>query len=310
VGGRKIPGTPDGSVGPPRARLLPGRPEPGAARERFEALDRYRVDREWQRYEGTAQRELFRLLRVRFLRRNVAVGRWVVDIGAGPGRFLGAIGPPDADRIALDLSQEMLRRVDLTTRPRPYRVRGDGISPPLAPGRFSDVAVLGNALGFAGADSERLLSEAEALVAPGGMLLLEVVSGPGERSRYLSRLPPTALARLLRAPVAALATRVGREGFAEEPRRRRDTGDFRRFDPSDLSSRLVARGWQVVDTLAIAPALGPVAGSLAAVRADEKAWAHLLELEERVGRQPERWPRAAAVLLALSRARPMVGKIK
>jgi SAM-dependent methyltransferase len=301
---------PDRGVGAYRtARAVPGR-ESAPARERFEGLDPYRVDREWQRYEGTAQRELFRELRVRFLRRNARPGRWVVDVGSGPGRFLQEIGPPDAERVALDLSEEMLGRIDRSPRSRAHVVRGDGVSPPFAPGRFADVAVLGNALGFSGADSERLLSEAEALVAPGGMLLLEVVAGPGERSGYLSRLPPSALARLLRAPVPAVALRVGKDGFQREPRRRKDPGEFRRFDPADLAARLSARGWETAEVLAIAPALGTCPHALKAARADPKAWVHLLELEERIGRRPEHWPMAAAALLAFARAGSSVGRIK
>jgi SAM-dependent methyltransferase len=231
-----------------------------------------------------------------------------VDVGAGPGRFLADIGPKEARRVALDLAREALLRVDAPFRH--HVVRGDGAAPPLAPGAFADVAVLGNALGFAGKQSERLLAEAETLVAPGGMLLIEVAPGPGERSRYLGRLPPSALARLLRSPVAAIAERAGREGFVAEPTRRKEPGDFRRFDPAALSARLVARGWREEEVIAVAPSLGGSPFSLEAIRPDPKAWAHLVELEERIGRRPERWAKAAAVLLSFSRALPSVGSVK
>jgi SAM-dependent methyltransferase len=273
---------------------------PGA-RERFETLDPYRADREWRRYEGTAQRELFRDLRIRFLRRHAAPGRWAVDVGSGPGRFLPSVGPDGSQRIALDLSTEMLLRVEPTTPPSAHLVRGDGIQPPLARDSFANVAVLGNSIGFAGRDSERFLSAAEELVAPGGNLLLEVVAGPGERARYLQRLPPSAVTRLLRSPVAAVYRRAVREGFALEPARRSEPGDFRRFEPGELGARLENRGWKAVEIVAVAPVLGASPLALEAVRSDAKAWSHLIELEELVGRQPERWRAAAAVLLALTR---------
>ena len=53
--------------------------------------------------------------------------------------------------------------------------------------------------------------------------------------------------------------------------------------------------------MAIAPALGPDAARISAVRSDPKAWLHLLELEEELGRSSERWPGAAAALLAAQR---------
>jgi SAM-dependent methyltransferase len=279
-------------------------PDPPGARERFKELDSYRVDREWDRYEGTAQRDLFRELRARFLRRHSATGPWVLDVGSGPGRFLPELGSPVAHRVALDLSAETLRRAEARGPTGPHLVRGDGTSPPFARAAFAVVAVLGNALGFAGPESDRFLEAVESLVAPGGYLLLEIVAGPGESSRYLGRLPPRALARLLRSPVRALVQRAAREGYAPEPRRRPASAAFRRFDPSGLTDDFRARGWEAREVVAVAPALGASPGSLEPARSDPKAWSHLLELEEAVGREPERWNSAAAVLLSLSAPSP------
>ncbi len=92
-----------------------------------------------------------------------------------------------------------------------------------------------------------------------------------------------------------------REGFAPEPARWSDPGDFRRFDAGELSARLESRGWKTVEIVAVAPVLGASPLALEAIRSDAKAWSHLIELEEFVGRQPERWTSAAAVLLALTR---------
>ncbi|MGD0257862.1 MAG: methyltransferase domain-containing protein [Thermoplasmata archaeon] len=244
------------------------------------------------------------MLRIRFLRRHPAPGLWAADIGSGPGRFLPHIGPEGCRRVALDLSQEMLLRIDSAANPSVHRVRGDGGIPPLARGEFANVAVLGNALGFAGRDSERLLNSAEELVAPEGRLLLEVVAGPGERSRYLHRLPPKSAARLLRSPVEVVYRRTLREGFAREPPRKPEEGEFRRFDPADLAERLGARGWVTEEILAVAPCLGASPDALKAVRSDEKGWGHVVELEERMGVVPDRWGSAAAVLLAFSRPPP------
>jgi hypothetical protein len=147
------------------------------------------------------------------------------------------------------------------------------------------------------------------LVAPQGVLLLEIVAGPGEHSQYLSRLPRRSLTRLLRAPTHAVIARADREGFVAEPSRKQETGGFRRFDPQTLGGRFRSKGWEVRETIAVAPALGAVPAAVDAVRPDPKAWAHLIELEEIVGARPERWRRAAAVLLALAPGPPR-GTIK
>jgi len=197
------------------------------APERFRTADGYRARREWLRYEGTGQRDLFRELRERFLARHAVDEGWVLDLGSGPGRFLPFAGRAGSRRVALDISREMLNLLPEawaasgSTDPPPDRVRGDALHPPLVRGRGAEVIVFGNTLGFSGKAADRLLDEAERLVAPGGILVVE-----------------------------------------------------------------------------IAPALGPDALRIEAVRGDAKAWPHLLDLEEEVGRRPERWSEAAAVLLS------------
>jgi SAM-dependent methyltransferase len=214
------------------------------------------------------------------------------------------MGGGEARRVALDLSRTMLSLLPgtyLTARgrgPVPDRVLGDGVHPPFARGREAEVVLLGNTLGFAGADANRLLEEAELLVAPGGTLVVEIAPAPGERSRYLTRLPPTAVSRLLHSPLRAILGRLDREGFREEPRRHRTPRTFRRFSAAELHERWRGRGWEVLETMAVAPALGPDSERIEAVRRDPKSWFRLLELEEEVGRRPERWPTAAAVLVA------------
>jgi SAM-dependent methyltransferase len=302
-GGRRRPRTP----GPAPRGDRPPVPERSAAHERFLRLDRERALREWQRYEGTAQRELFRQLRERFLLRHAVPGRWALDLGSGPGRFSPLVGGVGATTVALDLSREMLRvGRELGGAPalrgaRPVEtVQGDAASPPFPEATFAEVALVGNALGFEAGSGERLLDAAERLTAPGGRLLLEIAPGPGERSRYLARLPAGAVRRLLAAPPAAVAPRVLREGFRAEPVRHR-SASFRRWTASELADRWRASGWRVEETVAVAPALGAEPERLAEVARDAKAWERLRELEERLGRAPERWPSAAAVLVAVRR---------
>lgn len=285
----------------------PSSPSVRSASERFRSLDRYRVDREWRRYEGTAQRRLWREIRERFLERHPSRDTWALDVGSGPGRFTPWAGGPGGRAIALDLSGEMLRALPVYWRSRrlpgpvPERVRADAAYPPFLPETFGEVLVLGNAIGFSEGSSERLLDEAMGLVRANGTLVLEIAPGPGERSRYLTRLPVPSVGRLVRAPVTALLPRIEREGFSPEPPRRPAGSPFRRVSAVDLVQRLERSGWSVTEVQAVAPALGSDAVRIRACGADPKAWGHLLELEEDLGRRPERWERAAAVLLAAVR---------
>ena len=234
----------------------------------------------------------------------------MLDLGSGPGRFLGRIGGRASRRVALDLSREMLNLVPEVWRSQgrtgraPARILGDALHPPLAPGRFTGVVALGNPLGFAGEQADRLLAITEGLLAPGGLLTLEIAPSPGERSAYLARLPPTALVRLLRAPVRAVLNRLDREGYRPEPARRASEGEFRRFSADELLGRWHRAGWESVETMAVAPALGADPVRTASVRTDELAWERLLNLEEEIGRRPDRWAGAAAVLLCARRPAP------
>lgn len=286
------------------------RTEPDAAKptahERFLRLDPARAEREWLRYEGTGQRQLFRSLRERFLARHRGDGAWNLDVGAGPGRFTALVGHPNDRHLALDLSASMLAEAQRPGEPpgghRPIEaVRGDALHPPFASGQFATVALLGNTLGFEEVKGPQLLAAVEGLVRPGGVLIVEVAPGPGERSRYLGRLPPGAVRRLVAAPPVAVAPRVQREGYEVEPVRHK-TSRFRRWSAAELHARWSAGGWELRETVAVAPALGPDAARVESIAQDPRSWERLLELEERLGREPGRWRRAAALLLAVQRS--------
>lgn len=275
---------------------------PGPARDRFLALDDYRVQRERQRYEGTPQRDLFRELRTRFLQRHAVEAPWVADLGSGPGRFTAAIGGPASRRVLLDLSQEMLREARRSAAAsgaagRPHLVRGDAARPPFRSGRFGEVVLLGNVVGFSEANAERVLDAALDLLAPDGTIIVESVAGTGERSRYLTRLPEGAVRRLLLAPINLVRPRLEREGFRPEGAPAKGSA-FRRFSASELEETFRRRSVAVREVMAVAAALGADADRIAAVRGEPRAWRHLLELEEAVGRNDARHPHAAALLIA------------
>jgi SAM-dependent methyltransferase len=276
-----------------------------APRERFLGVDSYRAGREWARGEGTAQRDLFRVLRARFLGRHRLRAPWVLDVGAGPGRFTPYVGAPGSARIALDLSAQMLREMGRhpASMAEPVdRVRGDALHPPFRPEVFGEVVAFGNVLGFAGRAHGRALSALEGLVAPEGLLLLELAPSPGERSRYLHRLPPTALPRILASPSSLVLARIDREGFEPLPSRHEPQG-FARLAIRELIARWAGSGWTPIETLAVAPATGAEPERIEAAWRTPDGRQALIQLEETLGGRVERWPSAAAVLVA-ARAPP------
>jgi hypothetical protein len=181
-------------------------------------------------------------------------------------------------------------------------VVGDGLRPPFPPRTFAEVVVLGNVVGFSGPDAEAILRSVGEQVTPGGKLIVEVAAGPGERSRYLARLPPGAVARLLRSPAPLVEARILREGFVEAPSSRGVHSLFRALDVATAVSWLSPLGFRVVETMSVAPALGQEPDHLTSIQSDAISWGRLLDLEERLGRRPDRWTVAAAVLLCLERS--------
>jgi SAM-dependent methyltransferase len=275
---------------------------------RFRAWDASRIYHEWHRYEGTPQRDLFRELRERFLLRHRSTGLpWVLEVGPGPGRFSGYIGGPADRLVQLDLSARVLDHLQKQSPDRELPgtrlALGDARALPFIDDGFRTAVALGNVIGFAGGQAGLVLEELGRVTRPGGSLLLEVVVGDGERSRYLHRLPGSALQRLFLAPVRALVPRIEREGFDPGPARARAEGpfSFRRFSESELMTQLRRVGFEPDESLAVAPCLGRDPQRVAAVRADPVAWQHLLEAEETIGRHLERRSRASALLVSAVR---------
>jgi SAM-dependent methyltransferase len=291
-----------------RSRVRPSLAVERGLPDRFRTTDAYRAQREWNRYEGTAYRDLLRVLRERFLERHGRVaGSWALDLGSGPGRFSsrlsagGRVVVADISRAMLAEARKRLGAPDLAGLP--YRfVQLDARRIPLRAGSFDAVAVLGHTIGFSGCDAPVVLDSAMRTVRPGGHLLLEFAAGAGERSRWAHALPATAFARALRAPPAVALGRAERAGFeALEPRREPEPGSFRAFAPAEILSVLRAGGFSIVAIQAVAPLTGAEPDRLAPVRADEKSWRHLLDVEEALGIRPERQRFAASILLSAIR---------
>ena len=207
----------------------------------------------------------------------------------------------------LDVSIAMLRRArtelrEDSTAPPPSFLVGDALRMPFHRAAFQQVVALGNAVGFAEGRWDAMLRSCAGALAPSGTLLVEIAPGHGERARYLHRLPTGAVRRLLRAPRVLAQRRVEGEGFTSQLPKAGHRSRFRRLSVAELDRLLDAEGLRREEAVAVAPCLGTDAERIKAVAEDPVAWVHLLELEEAVGRSPERWASAAAVLLSYRRA--------
>ncbi len=287
--------------------------------ERFRTLDRYRAEREWRRYEGNALRDLFRELRRRFLVRNFVARGWVIDAGCGPGRFTAFDRSEGVRWAAFDVSSEMLRTARRFGRGHGGSgevdwIRADARFPPFRTDAASTVIALGNLIGFLEGSGRSALVELARLVEPHGRLLLEIAPGPGTYSVYLHRLPDGVLARRLRGSADYVVERAVREGFVPAPFRRSRPSSFVRYSLDELRAIVEPLGFELLEALSVAPALGRSAERLERLRNDDAVWNRLVSVEEVLGREPGTWPNAAAVLAAFERHpnadRPVEGTIK
>ncbi|HEV2165723.1 MAG TPA: class I SAM-dependent methyltransferase, partial [Thermoplasmata archaeon] len=191
------------------------------------------------------------------------------------------MGPGGQDRVLLDLSGVALRYVrehwsERSEDPTPSLVRGDARRLPFRPRSFDVVVVLGNTLGFAGPEAFGILSECLEKLSDGGTILVESVAGPGERSNYLSRLPPGAVGRLLSAPVGPVQSRIEREGFRRLPERGGMHHGFERLSEAGILASFREHSVELVESIAVAPLLGGDPQRASEVARGARGWAHLL----------------------------------
>ena len=120
-------------------------------------------------------------------------------------------------------------------------------------------------------------------------------------SRYFHRLPPSVVRRLLEGKGHGLSSAIEREGFRPVRSGTVPGVGFRRWSAPELLRYLRDRQFDPLEVMAVAPLLGSDPQRIEAASASVSAWTSLLQWEESVGRDPDRWPEAAAVIVVAQR---------
>lgn len=151
-------------------------------------------EREWERFEGRPMDRVNLEVHRRFLREFVGRGDYVLEAGAGPGRFtleLADIGARvvvgDISPRQLELHREKTAAVEAAIEDR---VRLDIVDlSRFRDGEFDAVVCFGGPLSYVLGDAETALAEVLRVTRPGGKLVLSVMSLLGAARAFFDFFP-------------------------------------------------------------------------------------------------------------------------
>ncbi len=273
--------------------------------ERFLAADRYRARREWDRYEGTPQRELLRRSRERFLQVNLRHAHRkfprMLELGPGPGRFSPILARFTDRLLRIDVSRAMLKearrhapRGSPRADDRIADILGDAGQLPLPSRSVPCVVALGNLLGFAGDRGPDVLDEISRTLTPRGMLVLETMNPPAQVPRFVHRMSVTEWRRTVHEAVGYRLITLLREGWERAPQTlpRPTPSTFSFISPEEVVDWLDDLGFEIGDQMVTAPLLGGEPSLVAEIsRGRTEILEEILRWEDYAGRRPEflRW---------------------
>ena len=242
------------------------------------------ADREWERLVRTPGEEVKLHVHAEALRRHVAPGAQVLEIGAGAGRFTQVLAALGASVVVADLSpvQLELNRRHATEEGFAGAVR-DWLRldvcdlSPLGPARFDAVVCYGGPLSYVFDQRARAVREIRRVLAPGGRALVSVMALWGTVHEAL----PGVLAVPAEENARIIATGDLRLGPADGTRHH-----CHLFRSAELAELLGANGLEVLE-MSASSCLSTVWGErLAPIRADPARWAELLAAEVMACREP------------------------
>ena len=152
-------------------------------REKIRALYDNSGDDEWERLESSPRNRVAYEVHRRFLKRFIADGDRVLEIGAGPGRFtfdLAAIGATvdvtDFSPVQLELHREHLAGTTAEESVTSRSILDICDTARFEDGSFDAVLAFGGPLSYAFEDAEQALNGLFRVTKPGGAVVVSVMS--------------------------------------------------------------------------------------------------------------------------------------
>lgn len=244
---------------------------------------------EWTRLTDTVRGRVSLEVHRRFLRRFVAPGARVLEIGAGPGRFtieLAALGArvvvTDISAVQLALNETHLRGTEAEGSVE-RRERLDVCDTTGHPdGAFDLVVAFGGPLSYAFECTDEAMRGLLRVLAPGGVVLASVMSLLGTWRQFLPAV--TDLEASVGADVADLTLRSGDLRHAQRDNPGAHVCQLFRW--SDVQALLERAGGRTVAASASNWASLGDAQTLARLEADAGRWARFVDHEVAACAQP------------------------
>lgn len=243
---------------------------------------------EWTRLTNNVRGRVSLEIHRRFLRRFVAPGSRVLEVGAGPGRFtleLAAIGAQivvtDLSGVQLALNEARLAGTDAEQRVERRDLLDVCDTSHFADGEFDAVVAFGGPLSYAFERTDEAMRGLLRIVADDGIVVASVISWLGAWRHFLP-----AISDLVAIVGEAAAERVMRTGDLRHVAHDADAHICQMFRWSDIQALLQRAGGQVVGASASNWAsLGDI-DALARLEADPARWERFVEHEVTACAQP------------------------
>lgn len=232
---------------------------------------------EYERHDSSPEQRIKLALHMRCLRRYLEAGSRVLEIGAGPGRFTEAMADLDCRITVVDVSPTQLRLNEERARAEGFAgavddwIVADMVDlTSLEAGAFDAIVAFGGPFSYVLDGRQDALDQCLDVLAPGGRILLSVMSKWGTIHAKLRGIS------VLDADEIEAVVRTGDVTPATSPSSV-ETGHFcHMFTASELESFLTASGL----TVAFMSASNAVSTTWSDVLEDEEAFAAVLALEE------------------------------
>jgi len=241
--------------------------------------------REWDRWDVSPVEQVKFEVHLRYLRKYLAAGDRILEIGAGPGRFtqeLAKISPrivvADISPVQLELNRQNAHTLGYAGSIEQW-IECDicDLRPCFDHGEFDAVVCYGGPLSYVFDERERALAELQRVTRAGGLLFVGVMSLWGTVHHFLPQV--LGVSHALNREIIATGD-LGPEKSAAS------THFCHMYRAAELRRVLEGAG-AVVEVLSASDCLSATwAECLHDVQQDEATWQHLLEMEIEACREP------------------------